>query len=616
MPPTDTRHVAVPPTERPLVVFDGECGFCRLWAERWDQAWGDRIELVPSQLVRSRFPEVPAGDFDEALQLIDRDGRVYAGAEAVMRARSIGLGRRGIAGRIYEGVPGAAAVADAAYRCVAHNRPIFSAATRLLWGRNLTRPQFGRGIEVFLRLLAICYGIAFVSFWVQLNGLIGPHGILPAQEFLDAVREQIGAARWYDFPTLCWLFGAGAFLHVLCATGVLLSIGAFLNRARLACLIGSWLAWLSLATPGQMFLGYQWDTLLLESGLMALAVVSWRRAGAQEPPRAARWLVWWLLIRLMILSGAVKLASGDATWRNLTALEYHYWTQPLPTWIGWWANQAPAGFQRASCLLMFVIELGFPLLLLGPRRLRHLGVAGLILLQVAIALTGNYTIFNLLAIALTLPFLDDAWWSRWLGYAPAARRRPPPAGFLPRPVLGAVLAVVLVFTTAQAWPTLFRAWTPPNWMGETFAHVGAFRSLNNYGLFMVMTTTRPEIIVEGSDDGSTWKAYEFKAKPGELARRPPTVAPHQPRLDWQLWFAALRYPEREPWVGRFLERLLRGEPAVLGLLRSNPFPAAPPRYVRAVLYDYTMTSRAERAATGNWWRRSPIDYYIRPVSLR
>jgi hypothetical protein len=131
-----------------------------------------------------------------------------------------------------------------------------------------------------------------------------------------------------------------------------------------------------------------------------------------------------------------------------------------------------------------------------------------------------------------------------------------------------------------------------------------------------MTTTRPEIIVEGSDDGSTWTAYEFSAKPGDLSRRPPFVAPHQPRLDWQLWFAALRYPQREPWVGRFLERLLQGEPAVLGLLRHNPFPQAPPRYVRAVLYDYTMTNSSERAATGNWWRRTPIDYYIRSVSLR
>jgi lipase maturation factor 1 len=617
MPSASHLRVAAPP-DKPLVLYDGDCRFCGMWARRWTESWSDRLDLQRSQDKHARFPEIPAHAFAEALQLIDTDGSVYSGAEAVFRSRSLGLGKRDFWLWCYQCVPGAATGFEFGYRIVARHRPLFSFLTRWLWGESVNRPRFAIATEIFLRLLAVTYLIAFLSFWLQLRGLIGPDGILPAENYLRAAREQLGPARWLYLPSLCWLLGGGTFLHVLCAAGLVLSVAAFFNLFRPLALFGLWAAYLSLAAPGQIFLSYQWDTLLLEAGFLSFFLAAWGRGARRpEPPRAARWLLWWLLIRLMLLSGAVKLASGDALWSNLSALTRHYETQPLPTWIGWWAWQLPGWFHRLSCAIMFAIELGAPLLLLGPRRLRLAGAVSLIGLQVLIALTGNYTFFNLLTIALCLLFLDDAWWNRWRRKKTSAVL--PPMGktrFLPGWLLGSVLGLVLAITTIQALPDLSPRLEPPAWLDRSINVLAGFRSLNNYGLFAVMTPSRPEIVIEGSNDGRTWEAYEFKWKPGALDRRPGFVAPHQPRLDWQLWFAALAYPNRERWVLAFMQRLLEGAPAVLGLIERNPFPSHPPRYLRAVLYDYQFTTIAEHARDGNWWRRSVIDYYVPPINLR
>lgn len=586
-----------------------------MWAGRWSEQWPDTIDIASSQSVRERFPEIPGQWFDQAVVLIEADGTARRGAEAVFRTRALGGGHR-LGSWLYEHVPGFAATMEFCYRIVARNRPVFSALTRWGWGANVSRPRFAIATEAFLRVLALVYAIAFLSFWVQLPGLIGPQGILPAEQYMPAVAQQLGASRWYVLPSLCWIFGSGWFLHVLCGVGLVLAAGVFFNRLRPWCLVGLWLAWLSLAAPAEMFLRYQWDALLLEAGFLAIFITPWRaNDGRPEPPRAARWMLGWLLLRLMLWSGLVKWTSGDPTWHNFTALSYHYETQPLPTWVGWWVAQAPGWFQRLSCFAMFAIELGGPFLLLGPRRVRLLGVGLLVGLQLVIALTGNYTYFNLLAIALCLLFLDDAWWSRRFGLAPDPHRRPPSRGFLARPALAALFVLTFAFTLLEGLPDLSPRFAPPPWLERVFTAAGGFGTLNTYGLFRVMTTQRPEIIFEGSDDGYSWEAYEFPAKAGELARRPVFVEPHQPRLDWQLWFAALAYPQRERWVLAFMERLLQGRAPVLGLLRHNPFPKRPPRFVRAVLYQYNFTTPAERARTGNWWRRTPIDIYIPPQRL-
>ncbi|MFZ5494898.1 MAG: lipase maturation factor family protein [Verrucomicrobiota bacterium] len=478
-----------------------------------------------------------------------------------------------------------------------------------------SRPGFSTAADLFLRTLAVVYFTAFASFWWQWRGLVGPEGLLPAQDYLDAVRQQFGAARWWRVPTLCWVFGAGWFLHVLCATGLALSVVLFLRILPPVCLALLWLCYLSLAPAGQDFLNFQWDTLLLETGLLAILLSPWglRVRGRPEPPRLARWLLWWLLFRLMFMSGLVKLTSGDETWRNLTALTFHYETQPLPTWIGWWLHQMPVWFHRLSCAAMFAVELAGPGLLFGPRWLRHPAALAQIALQALIALTGNYTFFNLLTAALCLLFLDDGWWARWLRLKPATTET---ARTLPRPVLLGVAAVLFPASLWTTAPSLFTGVRWPDWYLEVYRTVSAARSVNSYGLFRVVTQTRPEIILEGSDDGREWKPYGFKWKPGDLARRPAFVAPHQPRLDWQLWFAALAHPRREPWVHNLCVHLLRGTPAVTALLGDNPFPDRPPRHVRAVLFEYRFTTPEEKARTGRWWRREPVDYYFPALSLK
>jgi lipase maturation factor 1 len=483
-------------------------------------------------------------------------------------------------------------------------------------------PSFATGARLFVCVLAITHAVAFASIWIQADGLIGPAGILPAGEYFSLVRDQLGRHAWFDVPSLCWIFGAGAFVKVLCAVGIGLSVLLFLGYAPALCLALLWGSYLSLVSAGQVFFDFQWDLLLLESTLLGIFIVPWTLRPTQaryDPPKLARYLVWWLIFRLMFLSGVVKLTSGDVTWRHLTALTFHYETQPLPSPVAWYMHQLPVWFQEASCVVMFVIELGAPLLLLAPRRLRHWAATALIALQVVIAATGNYAYFNLLSIGLCLTCLDDEWWinRHWgVPQAPAASIR---FGNNPRRFKA---TAVRWFAAISVGVTFFEtvASLSPGSANSPIVRaveeaVGPLQSFNTYGLFRVMTIERPELIIEGSDDGRDWLEYALPYKPGDLGRRPSWVAPYQPRLDWQLWFAALAPPDSQPWVGRLCELLLKGDPGVLGLFYRNPFPSHPPHYMRVVRYRYEFTDRGERTRTGNWWHRTPLDFYISPVAL-
>jgi hypothetical protein len=466
------------------------------------------------------------------------------------------------------------------------------------------------GAFLFLRALGLVYLIAFASLWVQVDGLIGSRGILPIADFLQQVERARPDLGFADLPTLCWFQRGDSFLHVQCAAGVVAALALLAGLVpTLACAL-LWLLYLSLSVAGQVFLGYQWDALLLEAGLLAifLAPPVWRsrRASDPAPPAVVRWLLRWLVFRLMFLSGVVKLASRDPAWHDLSALTYHFWTQPLPAWTAWYVHQLPVPLLKAGCGIMFAIELVLPFCVFGPRRVRRVAAIAFAGLMLVIALTGNYTFFNLLTAALCLPLLDDrAFPVRWRTEQPA---RPLPAWWR-RGVLGALAALVLLVSV----PTFLGAcrvrvpW--PGALERLHAAVGPFRSINGYGLFAVMTRTRPEIVIEGSRDGVTWTAYPFRWKPGDPGIRPRFVAPHQPRLDWQMWFAALGDYQGNPWLIRFMVRLLEGSPPVQDLLAGNPFPDAPPRYLRATTWDYRFCTQAERAATGDWWvRGNPRPY--------
>ena len=315
----------------------------------------------------------------------------------------------------------------------------------------------------------------------------------------------------------------------------------------------------------------------------------------------------------------MKLSSGDPSWRNLTALSFHYQTQPLPTWLAWYANQWPLWFQKASCVLMFAVELIVPFLIFAPRRLRFLGGSALLGLQILILLTGNYAFFNLLTLALCLLLFDDSALGMVLPKALVERlSRPHEPRKRPHWHRATAWVAAIIFvplSLAQVDLSMGAPLAVPHPLESADEWLLPLRTINGYGLFAVMTTERREIIVEGSDDGVTWLPYEFKYKPGELNRHPTFVAPHQPRLDWQMWFAALGNYRHHPWFVAFCIRLLQGKPEVLALLRNNPFLDHAPRFVRAELYDYDFTESAERRTSGAWWRRERVGEYLPTISL-
>ena len=606
--------------QRPLLVYDGDCGFCRRWIDRWRHVTGDRVDYAPSQEVAERFPEIPRERFDEAVYLMEPGGGATRGAEAVFRALCHGGHPRAL--QAYRAVPGAAAIAERIYRFVARHRVGFSRLSRWLSGEGAVRPSWFLSRWLFLRMLGLIYLIAFVSLGVQIDGLVGTDGILPLDRYLGAVGEQLGPERYWRVPTLSWLDPGDGFLHFLCWGGAFLALLVVAGILTGPVLLVLWIFYLSLTTSGQVFLHFQWDILLLEVGLLAIFFAParlWPRLSRERPPSTAfLWLLRWLLFRLMFLSGAVKLLSGDATWSDLTALDFHYQTQPLPTWVGWYAHQLPGWLQKASVLVMFGIELAVPFLIFFPRRIRHAAVVPLALLQVLILLTGNYGFFNWLTLALCILLLDDAALRRFVpgrlsGGVPDAGARPPR---FRKYLLAPIAVVILVLGSLQLVRGLGAAGMLPEPALQVLRWAAPARSVNTYGLFAVMTTERPEIILEGSFDGRTWEAYEFRWKPGDPTSPPAFVAPHMPRLDWQMWFAALGNHRANPWFRNLRVRLLQGSPDVLSLLRTNPFPDDPPIYLRATVHDYRFTDFETRRAEGTWWRREEKGPYAPTLTRR
>jgi hypothetical protein len=467
--------------------------------------------------------------------------------------------------------------------------------------RPFAMSSFSSSRFMFLRLLGCVYFCAFASLVPQIAGLVGRHGILPA--------------------------GPGdAILRAACIGGALISLVLVAGFIPIVAVPLLWLLYWWLSTIGAEFLSYQWDALLLESGALAMLIAPmvWRERAndPHEPPRIAVWLMWWLVFRLMFGSGAVKLASGDPTWRGLTAMTFHYETQPIPNPLALYAHHLPVAFNRASTAITLTIELVAPLLIVGPRRLRLVAAVLLVGLQLLIAATGNFAFFNLLSIALCVWLVDDAAWqyvasgfSRTLGDGKAGG--PPDGGRHVRKTISIAAAVVIVPVSLLHF-TSSLGFLLPGWLliAPIAELVSPLRSVNTYGLFAVMTTTRPEIIVEGSDDGEQWQAYEFPYKPGDLHRRPPVVAPHQPRLDWQMWFAALGRYEENPWFQNFCVRLLQGSPEVQHLLARDPFNGRAPRYIRAELYQYHFAPISRRRAEGVWWTRERLGAYSPVLSLR
>jgi lipase maturation factor 1 len=507
---------------------------------------------------------------------------------------------------------------------------------------------------IFLRALAAIYFSAFYSLLFQIKGLIGPDGIMPANDYLVAVAQQFPSSKFWYAPTLFWLSSSSHALMVVPWMGLAAAIAAFVNLwPRLSFFI-CFVCFLSFVTAANEFSNYQSDGMLLEAGFIALFFVPpglWPGLGAGTPPsRASLFLLQWEWFRIYFESGMVKLVSGDRQWRTLTAMDEYYQNGPLPTWIGWYVQHLPHWFQAASAAGTLVLELAVAWMMFFPRRVRIVCFFIVTLWEVGVILTANYTFLNYLVLSLGFLLLDDKFLlcfvpARLRGAAkegveaPGAEQAPDPAesadneteaandgvpsGRIPR-MLGrnlsaarlAFAAVMLTWifydTTAEMIEIPFRTLPLPTLPIEALEHL---RIANQYGLFAVMTNGRYEIEFQGSNEGENWTPYPFRNKPQALNEAPRIYAPYQPRFDWNLWFASLGDWRQDDMVPLTEERLLENDNDVLELFRSNPFPQAPPRYVRALLWQYWFTTREEKRITGNWWRRQLLGLYA-PVLTR
>jgi predicted DCC family thiol-disulfide oxidoreductase YuxK len=619
-------RIANPPA-RATLIYDGECGFCTRWVERIGEHAGE-VDTQPYQSASGQYPEIPRAAFSEAVHWLEPSGESYRGAAAVFRFAS----HAGTSGRLalgaYEILPGFALGSEFFYGIVAKKRTPTSFAARLLWGNEMRQPRFRIAGDLFLRALGLVFLIAFLSLWLQIDGLIGSEGILPITSTLDQASRHFGSSRFWQFPTLLWFSSTDAAITGVCALGTLGAIVGIVAPAFWPSWATTFAMYLTLVTAGRVFTAYQWDALLLEAGFLAIVQTApfagrislagerriWSFSGAIQPLRPVAWLYRWLLFRLMFSSGIVKLASNDEAWWKLAALTRHYETQPLPNGLAWYVHHLPPDVHTLSAIGVFAIEILVPFLFFAPRRPRILACGLTLLMQALIFATGNYTFFNLLAAALCIWLIDDHAWPQRIRerFGPRLTRASPN---ILRHLLIPGLVLNITFCAYLLPRNAFRMdISAPTLWSQAYAVVAPFRVLNTYGLFAVMTTTRPEILIEGSEDGVYWQGYEFFHKPGSTSRRPPFVAPHQPRLDWQMWFAALGPIQNSPWFYGFIHRLFEGSPAVKALLSVDPFPDRPPRMIRARMYEYRFSSPNERAVEGVWWKRTYTHDYLPPVA--
>ena len=485
---------------------------------------------------------------------------------------------------------------------------------------------------VFLRAMGAIYFSAFLALVFQIRGMIGAQRILPAGEFLEKVRT-LGALRLWYAPTVLWWGSGNHALMALVWVGLVASVLVVANVAPRISLAVCFVCFLSFIAVSQDFGQYQSDGMLLEAGFLSLFVApggllpGWGRKCLAI--RTAWFLLLWEWFRIYFESGAVKLLSGDPTWRNLTAMYEYYQNGPLPTWIGWYLQHLPQWFQKATAGATLGMELVLVWMAFLPRRWRIACFCIVTVWQAVVIATANYAFLNYLVLVLAVWLLDDRALRR---FVPARWR--PESGALdclasPGPRIGtwgtrihgdavgvAVAAVLLtwiayVTTVEMVW--MF--WREAPLPSSPVAALEPLRIANQYGLFAVMTPHRYEIEFQGSNDGKTWTPYTFRFKPQDVSERPGIYAPYQPRFDWNLWFASLTTWQSAMIVPLTEERLLEGDQDVLGLFRGNPFAAQPPKFVRAVLWQYWFSTPEEKRTQGVWWTRKLLGTYA-PTIMR
>ncbi len=464
------------------------------------------------------------------------------------------------------------------------------------------------------RGLAAVYFVAFLNALNQFKPLLGERGLLPVTNYLRH-------AGWREAPSLFQFGYSDRRLTVVAWTGLVLSVLAFTGVSERGPFWLSLLVWLvlyalylSIVNVGQTFYGFGWESMLLEAGFFAAFLGPADLRPSFVPVLALRWM----LFRVELGAGLIKL-RGDACWRNLTCLYFHYETQPMPNPLSRHFHHLPRPFQRMSVAFSHAIQLAVPFGLFAPEPVASLAGVLIIVHQLLLIVSGNYAWLNWLTVVLGFSAFSDRTLGLVLPLATHATAARPLAFEL---VLYALAALTVVLSVKPAL----------NLLSKNQAMNAAYNPLHlvgSYGAFGSVTRERYEVVVEGASaaeaaGSAEFREYEFKAKPGDPRRRPPQWAPYHLRLDWLMWFLPLRVPVKragfvplrhELWFVRLVEKLLAGDGAVLSLLRRNPFPDAPPRFVRASLYRYEFTTREEHARTGDVWKRTRVGEYLPPLSL-
>ena len=469
---------------------------------------------------------------------------------------------------------------------------------------------------VILRLLGVVYAVAFLAAAQQLVPLIGDHGLTPANHFLESVQTQLGSRTvgMLRVPTLFWFGISDGALSIFAWIGFGLSLVVLGGYANAILLTVLWVMYMSIVHIGQIWYGYGWEIQLLETGFLSIflcPLLDGRPFPKCRPPILVIWLFRWLGFRIMIGAGLIKL-RGDPCWRDLTCLYYHYETQPIPSPVSRYLHLAPLWFHKFGTGWNHFVELIVPWFSFGPRRARHIAGILLVTFQIFLIISGNLSFLNYLTIIPFLACFDDTFLRHFLPRAVVKRAERAAQESEPSRINNAIGVVLSMLVVSLSIAPVLNLVSGRQLMNYSYDPLDL---VNTYGAFGTVGRERDEIIFEGTEDsvitGDTkWKEYEFQAKPGDPNRRPPFVAPYQPRIDWQIWFAAMASPAEYPWTLHFVWKLLHNDPGTLSLLANNPFPDAPPHYIRARLYRYRFTPLGEKG----WWKRAPIGEWLPALS--
>lgn len=480
------------------------------------------------------------------------------------------------------------------------------------------RPTYWLTRFLIIRLLGAVYAVAFLAAIRQILPLIGANGLLPAGLFLKHVSDALGpTAGFVRLPSIFWFAHSDTALLTAAWIGFVLSCVVVAGYANALLMTVLWFLYMSFVNVGQDWYGYGWEIQLLETGFLAIflcPLLDGRPFPGREPPALVIVLFRWLIFRIMLGAGLIKI-RGDEVWRNGTALYYHFETQPLPGPLSRWFHFLPHAILKFGVWYNFLAELVAPWFVFRPRPARHIAGTVIVILQVILIFSGNLSFLNWLTIVPALAFFDDAFWSKVLPRPLVRRAEAARAGAEPsRPmqVTARVVAVVIALLSIQ--PVL-NMLSPRQIMNTSFDPLNL---VNTYGAFGWVGRERLNVVFEGTmdsvaDDKASWKAYPYRALPVDPQRRPPQVAPYQPRLDWQMWFASMSSPEEYPWTLHLVSKLLHNDPDAIGLFDGNPFPDKPPRYIRAILYHYKFAPPGN--SDGRWWDRERVgDVWLAAMS--